>query len=129
MATDKFPSVSHKFTLFYNEFIDPRSEYNNRKAPQRAEGFQELKEKMNEIANFLRNPDGKDISIIKFKSPLPELGDEVPWNYRLNKQTHEEVPRYKVITKDQDGTRYHLSMAFLYLMDFTDIPGGNTTPE
>ena len=79
MSTDKFPSVSHKFTLFYNEFIDPRSEYNNRKSPRRDEGFQEFKEKMNEIANFLRNPDGKDISIIKFKSPLPELGDEVSW--------------------------------------------------
>ena len=29
-----------------------------------------------------------------------------------------------MITKDQDGTSYHLSMVFLYLMDFTDIPGG-----
>ena len=46
------------------------------------------------------------------------------WEFRLNKQTHEKVPRYKAITKDQDGTSYHLSMAFLYLMDFTDIPGG-----
>jgi hypothetical protein len=124
MATDKLASVSPKFTLFYNEFIDPSPEYNNRKAPRRVEGFQEFQEKMTEIAKFLRNPDGKDISIISFKSPLPELGEEVPWNYRLHKKTHEEVPRYKVITKDQDGTSYHLSMEFLYLMDFTDIPGG-----
>lgn len=124
MVTDKLASVSHKFTLFYNEFIHPNPHYNNRKAPRRDTGFQEFKEKMNEIAKFLRNPDGKDVSIIKFKSPLPELGDEVLWEFRVNKQTNEKVPRYKVITQDQDGTSYHVSMAFLYLVDFTYIPGG-----
>ncbi len=44
-------------------------------------------------------------------------------NYRVNEQ-NEKVPRYKVITKDQNGTSYHLSMVFLYLIDFTWKPGG-----
>ena len=124
MTTPKLSSISHKFTLFYHEFIDPKPEYKNRKGPRQATDFPQFKEKMTEIAKFLRNPDGKDISIIKFKNPLPELGDEVSWEFRLIKKTHENVPRYKVIPTDQDGTSYHLSMAFLYLTDFTYIPGG-----